>query len=35
MKSLPNYLRHLALIVSLLFVAACSEGEDRSEEHTV
>ena len=30
MKPLPDYLRHLALIVSLLFLAACSEGEDHA-----
>ena len=30
MKPLPNYLRYLALIVSLLFLAACSGGEDQS-----
>ena len=28
MKPLSHYLRYLALIVSLLFLAACSEGED-------
>ncbi len=30
MKPLPDYLRHLALIVSLLFLAACSEGENHA-----
>lgn len=30
MNSLHTCLRHLALIVSLLFVAACSEGEDHA-----